>query len=371
MFTCLFTSERRRKCDHITTNKKNKNLRYLITGAEGFIGSWIIKCLLDDHVTDPKNIIATDAKLDDHIASQVLIGDEMEKKRLQSIVRKTLDVCDIKQCEDILATYNPHVVIHLAALQIPTCRSNPILGAQVNVLGTLNLFECVRKYNEKHKSDNKQKIFGIVYASSAGVCGPKADYKDGCAKDDDVHRPLTHYGYFKLCNEGNAKVYYLDHGISSIGLRPLTVYGVGREVGLYMYATVLQNVPFQIRYRGTTLFHYVKDIAKLFVECAHLLEHKHGAFTCNISGNTMSVEDFLQLLFEKLPESKKWISIHKNANELPLPDRMEQHNLLQLFDQDSSKIPKVTSISEGMDEMISMYKKLKSLNLLDAKDLEQ
>ena len=39
--------------------------------------------------------------------------------------------------------------------------------------------------------------------------------------------PTTHYGYFKCCNEGNARVYFQDHGISSIGLRPWTVYGVG------------------------------------------------------------------------------------------------------------------------------------------------
>ena len=42
----------------------------------------------------------------------------------------------------------------------------------------------------------------------------------------------SHYGAFKVCNELNARVYWLDHGITSIGLRPWTVYGVGRDFGM-------------------------------------------------------------------------------------------------------------------------------------------
>jgi nucleoside-diphosphate-sugar epimerase len=44
--------------------------------------------------------------------------------------------------------------------------------------------------------------------------------------------PTTHYGVFKCCNEGNARIYFQDHGVSSIGLRPWTVYGVGRDFGM-------------------------------------------------------------------------------------------------------------------------------------------
>ena len=44
--------------------------------------------------------------------------------------------------------------------------------------------------------------------------------------------PTTHYGYFKCCNEGNARIYFQDHGLSSIGLRPWTVFGVGRDFGM-------------------------------------------------------------------------------------------------------------------------------------------
>ena len=48
-------------------------------------------------------------------------------------------------------------------------------------------------------------------------------------------QPTTHYGVFKRANEGNARCTFLDHGIDSVGLRPLTVYGVNRD-------TVLQAI---------------------------------------------------------------------------------------------------------------------------------
>lgn len=83
--------------------------------------------------------------------------------------------------------------------------------------------------------------------------------------DTTRHSPNTHYGFFKLCNEGNAKIYWLDRHhpliirndekISSVGLRPHTIYGVGREIGVTsgpskaIKATVLAK-QFQIPFKG-------------------------------------------------------------------------------------------------------------------------
>ena len=72
----------------------------------------------------------------------------------------------------------------------------------------------------------------LIYASSAAVFGPPGDYPPGRLADDVLLTPTTHYGYFKCCNEGNARIYFQDHGLSSIGLRPWTVYGVGRDFGM-------------------------------------------------------------------------------------------------------------------------------------------
>ena len=87
----------------------------------------------------------------------------------------------------------------------------------VNVIGTINIFEAALKA--------KDQIQGIAYASSAAVFGKPEDH---AASEEEAGSPTSHYGAFKRCNEDNARVYFLDNGMSSIGLRPLTVYGVER-----------------------------------------------------------------------------------------------------------------------------------------------
>ena len=152
-------------------------------------------------------------------------------------------------------------IIHLAGLQVPTCKADPVAGAFVNVIGTLNLFEAAKAVGAER----------VVYASSAAVFGagePATPVDETAATE-----PATHYGVFKRTNEGNARVYFLDHGLNSVGLRPLTVYGVNRDTGLTsdptkaMKAAVL-GVPFQIRFSGATDFQYVEDTAAAFIACA-------------------------------------------------------------------------------------------------------
>jgi len=94
------------------------------------------------------------------------------------------------------------------------------LGAKVNVLGTLAVFEAV-------------KALGGQSSASSTPAPPRSlarpTFIRRLARDDVPLVPSTHYGVFKCCNESNARIYFQDHGISSIGLRPWTVYGVGRD----------------------------------------------------------------------------------------------------------------------------------------------
>ena len=165
------------------------------------------------------------------------------------------------QCGSALSESGANRVIHLAGLQVPTCKADPVAGALVNVAGTLNVFEAAKTIGIKR----------VVYASSAAVYGMN---DDDVALDETAQcSPTTHYGVFKRANEGNARVYFLDHGIDSVGLRPLTVYGVNRDTGLTsdptkaMKSAVLGR-PFHIRFGGATDFQYVADTAAAFIACA-------------------------------------------------------------------------------------------------------
>src|SRR5439155_6985800 len=134
------------------------------------------------------------------------------------------DVTDLTELKNAIAKHQITHLIHLACLQVPVCRADPLLGAKVNVLGSLAVFEAMRQAGNQ--------IQRLVYASSAAVFGRPEDYAPGSVVDDVLLKPTTHYGVFKCCNEGNARIYFQDHGLSSIGLRPWTVYGVGRDFGM-------------------------------------------------------------------------------------------------------------------------------------------
>ena len=108
---------------------------------------------------------------------------------------------------------------------MPFCRADPPLGARVNVVGTVNVFEAVRRRADA--------MAPVVYTSSmAGYTADDADPMTGRLEEDAEPHPANHYGVYKLANEGNARVYWPDNGLSSVGLRPMTVYGVGRDQGM-------------------------------------------------------------------------------------------------------------------------------------------
>lgn len=98
--------------------------RYLITGSQGFFGAWIIKKLLDDKVVEkPSDIVAADIRENNGIFKQILTPQQ-----LSGLNREYFDITNFKVLQSILNKYRPNYIIHLAGLQIPTCRARPILG---------------------------------------------------------------------------------------------------------------------------------------------------------------------------------------------------------------------------------------------------
>src|SRR5262249_52561539 len=98
-----------------------------------------------------------------------------------------------------------------------------------------------------------------------------------------------------------------DHGVASVGLRPLTVYGVGRELGITsgptkaVKAAVLGR-PYAIGFTGKTGFSYAADVAAVFIACAR--SSPRGALALNLRGEVARVEEFVATLEEELPEAK-------------------------------------------------------------------
>lgn len=106
-------------------------------------------------------------------------------------------------------------IVHLAGLQLPFCAADPPLGAMVNVVGTVNVFEAIRASG---RTD------GLAFASSAAVFGDPLGHRAGLVADTSELLPESFYGVYKAANEGTARIYSREHGIGSICLRPFIVY---------------------------------------------------------------------------------------------------------------------------------------------------
>ena len=173
------------------------------------------------------------------------------------------DLRDTDALKAVFAEHGITRVIHLAALQVPFCRANPVLGAEVNVTGTVNVFEAARANGVDH----------IAFASSIGVYGPPSDFPPGLIPNDAPKKPRTLYGAYKVCNEGTALVYYEENGITSTALRPYTVYGVGRNQGMTSEPTkalvaVAKGQPYTIPFSGAMQFQWASDVARQFILAA-------------------------------------------------------------------------------------------------------
>jgi nucleoside-diphosphate-sugar epimerase len=172
---------------------------------------------------------------------------------------------------------------------------------------------------------------------------------------------------FKRANEGNARVYFSDHGLSSVGLRPLTVYGVGRDSGLTsdptkaMKAAILAR-PFHIRFDGATDFQYVADTAQAFIACADAT--LQGAYVFNLHGESVEIAEIVRHIEEALPQDKRGLVTFGGA-PIPIPPRMNDAAIRQTIDNLLT-----TSLEAGINETIRRFAELHEQGRLDTSDID-
>jgi len=324
-------------------------MHVLLTGGYGCIGSWIVKNLLQrgdqvwvyDLREDPKRL-------------QLLLTPE----QLHQVPFHQGDVTDLAGLRAAIQQHQITHVIHLAGLQVPVCRADPLLGARVNVLGTLAVFEAVRQAEGQ--------VQRLVYASSAAVFGPPDSYGAGALGDDVPLRPTTHYGVFKCCNEGNARIYFQDFGLSSIGLRPWTVYGVGRDFGMTSEPTkaiksLALGRPYHITYGGWQDLQLVDDVAKVVIRC--LEAPYQGAKSYNLRGHVVDLPAFHRALCEVEPSAAQLISHgdRQIAIAYDLDDRALQRDLGPML---------LTPLVDGIRQTLTAFRKLQAEGRLYTADLD-
>lgn len=293
--------------------------RALITGGGGFIGAWIARRLLGRGIAVRVLDLATDQGV-----ARGIVGDLVEEMEWC-----TGDVADAAAVVE--AARGCDLLVHLAAVLTPACHADPLLGARVNLLGTLHVFEAARAHGVER----------VLYMSSAGVFGP----------DDGAQpRPTTHYGAFKLAGEGSARAYLADHGIASAGFRPLIVYGPGRETGLTAGPTLACRAAargdgYTIAFSGTSDFVFVDDVAAAFEAAA--TADLSGAEVYNVVGEAASVDRLARLVERAAPG----VHIAVEGPPIPVAPGIEEGALRTVFPD----LPR-TALAEGIERTVAHYR---------------
>jgi len=316
--------------------------RYFVTGAQGCIGAWVVKNLMDRG----QDVFVFDLDLEPK-----RLGLLLNTQGLSRVQFIRGDVCDSEQISAEIQRQKIDYIIHLAGLQVPTCRANPRLGAMVNVVGTINVFEAARARGKD--------LQGLVYASSAAVFGPEEDYGATPLDESALLLPETHYGVFKQCNEGNARVYYKDQQLSSVGLRPYAVYGPGRDFGITSGPTkalkaAVAGRAFEIKFGGAVSMQFVDDTAKTFIACAE--SRKSGARAYNVEG-------FIQAVEELYPRFKGLIRC--TSNVLGIASNLAEHGL-----RDEIGTVPTTDLKAGIQVTTQIFERLQAEGRLDLADLD-
>jgi nucleoside-diphosphate-sugar epimerase len=308
--------------------------RFFVTGALGCIGAWVVRELVLEGVP----VAVYDLAGSPHRLRLIL-----EDEQLSQVSILTGDIRDSDDVERAVKETGATHLIHLAALQVPFCKATPILGAQVNVVGTVNLFEAAKRCG----------IRQVVYASSIAVFGMSEEYPGGLVNDQSTLHPQNLYGVYKQANEGTARIYWQEDGIASIALRPYVVYGPGRDQGLTSGPTkamlaAAAGQGFHIPFGGRCVYQYVRDVARVFIQAARTSYQGAGVF--NMRGAVAPMEAVVAAIERAEPAAAGRVTFTDQA--LALPSDVDDSRLRAAL----GSIPE-TPLEQGVEETIQIFRR--------------
>ena len=150
--------------------------------------------------------------------------------------------------------------------------------------------------------------------------------------------------------------------IPSVGLRPLTVYGPGRDMGLTSFptravASAIMGKPFDIPFSGPTVYIHVQEIADIFVQCAKRPAAAGKVYT--IGGDTVDTRTFVDTLETVLPGAKGLITI--SGGNIPIASRLDDASLRADF-PGLLRIP----LKDGLAATVDIYRAMHAKGTLTA-----
>jgi nucleoside-diphosphate-sugar epimerase len=289
----------------------------LVTGAAGCIGAWTVKLLRDAGAVPVVFDIA-----DNRQRLELIMSDP------ESVIWELGDITDFERLSAVAVKHNIEAIIHLAALQVPFCKADPINSTKINVLGSVNILELARQRG----------ISRLSYASS--IAAPAMADNEWLA---------TLYGAHKVCGEQMAAVYWQDWGVPSVGIRPAIIYGPGRDQGMsaaptvaMLAATVDQH--YSIPFSGDISFVHVEDAASRFIAAA--TKSYQGAHVFDLNGTPASIPDVLELVRAQRASGQ----LDYTGDAMPFPANPENGELDALLN-----IAPCRSMAEGVKDTLNSF----------------
>ncbi|MEZ2392235.1 NAD-dependent epimerase/dehydratase family protein, partial [bacterium RCC_150] len=248
-------------------------------------------------------------------------------------------------------------IIHLASLVAAASELNIPRAIEVNVGGSINVFEAAL---ENH-------VERVVWASSINVFGPRSVSPAGLIDDNSMLDPQSTYGSTKAFVEQIARRYYVNSGLSTVGLRLGKVYGFGEHVkagrggGNTWFVNLVENpargigpavVPFGDRSLG---FHYIEDVARSFLTA---LESRNGGGESFVTaGDYRPIREAFEFVHKVLPDADMELVDGGEAAGLKAGAEL---NWAHRYDASKAKevlgIAPSYTMEEGMYRTISTYR---------------
>lgn len=264
-------------------------MNYLVTGGSGFIGSHLVEQLLKDG-----HIVINIDNFDDFYDYKIKIKNTLESiqqvtdfkfsdkendiQKLVSITKSgnyTLYYADIRDKETLSEIFKNHkidVLIHLAALAgVRPSIEKPLDYEEVNIKGTMNLWELCKKFGVKKN----------IIASSSSVYGDSE--KIPFSETDNVDKPISPYAATKKCTEILGHVYHHLYGIDMIFLRFFTVFGPRQrpDLAIHKFTKLIsenKEIPFYGDGSTARDYTFIDDIIDGVVKSIDFVERNENVY---------------------------------------------------------------------------------------------
>lgn len=325
-------------------------MKYLVTGAAGFIGNFVAERLCKDG----HEVIGLD-NLNDYYDPNLKLARLKRIEHFENFTFVKLDLADRENMATLFAEQKFDRVIHLAAQAgVRYSIENPMAYIDSNIVGTATILEGCRHNNVKH----------LVYASSSSVYG--ANKKIPFSTDDVVDHPVSLYAATKKSNELMAHTYSHLYDLPTTGLRFFTVYGPwGRpDMAPFLFTDAIANDRSINVFNNGKMqrdFTYIDDIVEGIIRIQNIIpsqennkvdEGSPNYKIYNIGNNQpVELETFINCIENALGKKA-------NKNYMPMQDGDVVRTYADVTDLENiTKFKPQTELQQGINEFVAWYQK--------------